>query len=524
MIDRYPSSAPDDESFIGRINKLLIYVALACVIALAIWPAWLRGGTPPALQWPFVPLGSALLALCALLPVSMASRQSALSIWLRDPFFYAGLFLLVLLGLQWRYAGRILFLNPVDRLWTYSPPLRPGWPFAFTRPESAEMLRWFFPAWAIGLVLRSHVFERRIIVKLFRFLAINAALIALLGMLQQGMGIPLFPFTAELHYVRLRFFASFGYENHAAAFFALFTAVSLGLLVHAIMNVRRDKQRRISRLVLSVMALMLNFTAMQMSLSRAGILLGWLLLAISSSWLAVMAWQRLSPAKRLNAIIGGGAAILMLAMLVYGFGYKTIGAELSTIRQGDAGSVAGQLVQTSTGDRIQLASAAWQIWQAHPWFGVGGWGFRYLLPYTATEDGWQWTQHYGKANVHNDPLQFLVEFGLVGAALLVMGFISLVTPVVGRHHGRWQRLSTKPLLFFPLLGCALVLLHSLIDLPFRSPAILFSVVITLAGTGALAMDVNPDGRALILRRVPCEPRSRCGSRRRVQAIKSNCMT
>ena len=73
----------------------------------------------------------------------------------------------------------------------------------------------------------------------------------------------------------------------------------------------------------------------------------------------------------------------------------------------------------------------------------------------------------GKANVHNDPLQFLAEFGLVGAGLLAALVVALLRPLWDRHIWR------QPLVLFALLGLGLTFAHSLIDLPFRCPSILW---------------------------------------------------
>ena len=84
----------------------------------------------------------------------------------------------------------------------------------------------------------------------------------------------------------------------------------------------------------------------------------------------------------------------------------------------------------------------------------------------------------GRANVHCDPVQFLVEFGVVGSlcmaavvAILAVGWLpGLRRSVLARWTG---------------FGCLAVLLHSFIDLPFRCPAILLSWCTLLAAVPRL---------------------------------------
>lgn len=137
-----------------------------------------------------------------------------------------------------------------------------------------------------------------------------------------------------------------------------------------------------------------------------------------------------------------------------------------------------------------VVAAALEIWKDSPWFGVGGWGFRYLavshLPEQAVE------KIAGLANVHNDPVQFLVEFGLIGNGLMALIVLVLARPVF------FGGVSQRPALLFAAAGVMIVLLHSLIDLPFRCPAIIYAWLTTLALVGRLCGVAGrcPQGEAL----------------------------
>jgi O-antigen ligase len=80
----------------------------------------------------------------------------------------------------------------------------------------------------------------------------------------------------------------------------------------------------------------------------------------------------------------------------------------------------------------------------------------------------------GRANVHNDPMQFLAEFGAIGAALMAA--------VVGVLLAPWRRLVAvrNPVMIMSLLGIIVTSVHSLVDLPFRCPTVMYHWLVVLA--------------------------------------------
>jgi hypothetical protein len=528
---------------------------LLALFALAAYPAWVRGGTPRDLQDPLVLLG--LIVVVVTVWIGMIRGVRAPTIrglvrWLRDPVFFGGLLLLGLLALQWRYAGRVLFFDPVAQAWTYTPPLRPGWPSAFTRPEAAEMLRWFFPAWAAVLAVRSGALGATGILTLWRWLVLNAAAVGILGIVQQQLERPLFPFTAELG--DLRFFASFGYENHAASFFTLMAAVAAGIAMRDLRSAERgagstERGARSTELgarsseqeawsaelgarsseqeawsaergarskerrgpsdrgrgarawggALMVGAFAVNLAAAHFSLSRAGFLMAWVLVAVGGAWALRRMWRGLEPAGRVNALAGGTAILLALAMAIIAIGRERISLELDTIGYLRDEIRTKNVASLTVGDRLLLGSAALGMARAQPAFGVGGWGFRYLLPYSLPDNDWEWSSTaLGKANVHNDPLQFLAEFGGVGAGLMALCVGVMLVPAFRREASGRRAAGSNPVVFFALAGLSLVFLHSLIDLPFRCPAILITWTLVIAGIRDLtgrARSAEPGARS-----------------------------
>jgi hypothetical protein len=158
------------------------------------------------------------------------------------------------------------------------------------------------------------------------------------------------------------------------------------------------------------------------------------------------------------------------------------------------------------------------MWKSHSLFGIGGWGYRYLLPLYVGEER-QKDITDGKANVHCDPAQQLAEFGALGFALLVGAVGWLAVPwfrLTGIGFGDWwrewraareerrkrrrlrrtpvaestvveavpepsvpeetvvpdRRVELEPVFVAGAAGLVVVVVHSLFDLPFRSPGVI----------------------------------------------------
>jgi hypothetical protein len=128
----------------------------------------------------------------------------------------------------------------------------------------------------------------------------------------------------------------------------------------------------------------------------------------------------------------------------------------------------------------QIEAAA-KIWWDYPLFGIGGNSYgEYLLQYVKDPQRRSFAiYHQGMANVHNDFMQFLCEFGIVGAGFLIAVFILLVVKIMTSRE--WK----QGFVLFGLLGISGVLIHSLIDLPFRSPPVIIAFAVVLAGYGML---------------------------------------
>ncbi len=427
---------------------------------------WAQGGTLPALQPPLLLLGAWVFAT-----LLFHLRGRILIVLRRDPLFWLGLLFLLLLVIQTWNAGRHLYFHPFEARWMFTPPPVPYLPWSFDRSESFQMLYWFAPAWALALALRHAPDRKRTGRVLLYFVMINGILLAVAGMVQWMAGTP-FLFRHTRPAFRL-FYATFAYRNHAGAYLVLVLAAVLGFLSYQIRWRHRAGMAVRAPVIWGTgFGGIVLVTAIHTSLSRAAILLSWVLIA----WfLAALVVGRIGRGRVGRLQVG-----LVLALVLF------ITSIWVIILGGDAFRTRTQSLHTWA---HQVENRQWQwetavrIWQDHPVWGVGGWGYRHLLPYYVDEAFARSAGDPGKANVHNDALQFLAEFGGVGLALLLGALV-----VTGAGFVRaWQSAREQPasaVFTMVFAGLLLVGLHSLIDLPFRNPAVLYTVVILLVAVPA----------------------------------------
>ena len=444
---------------------------LAALLALlAAGPAWLRGGTHADWMHPWPGVAAAVLAVVVIATRQRAGHHRDLC---RDPVTWLGLLFLGLLVTQWANAGRALFFDAAAGRWTHSPPPRPGWPFAFTAGEARQMLDWFFPAWVLVLGIRSPALGTSGLRRFWRLLAYQAGALAVFGIAQYATH------TTRMYgrfSMETPFFAAFGYPNHGGSYFLMILPLAVGLLCHegAIEEGARRRWRMASLGVVAILALI----AGNLSLSRSAILLSWAQLLPLGLLTLAFFWPRLEAAQRLNIIAAGVAALCLAGLLIFGLGREAIRREFKPEKDQKT------FFERETDFRAFQVRAALRIWEDHRWFGVGGWGYRYLLGHYLPPEDWSKISD-GKANVHNDPVQFLAEFGLVGSLALAGVVLTLLISVVRTGAG-WP-----PIILFPLLGVGLVGLQSLIDLPFRSPAVLYLWLASLAGAARALRPTRP---------------------------------
>ena len=440
------------------------------ILVLLSYTAWARGGTVLSLQALLPWMG--LFLFPGIFIISWWYRKEGnspiygfrlVAEFLKDPIFYFGLVFMVLLLLQWWNAGRTNVFNETHHCWIYTPPRISFLPSAITKADAREMLRWFFPAWSILLVLRRSVITKNAINAVLIGVMLNASILSAFGIFQYATGTHSIFWAVPLSG---DFFASFGYANHAGGFFTLILAVSLGFLANSCFCSYRKKMFS-KRIIGFTITSILLLTGANLSLSVAGIILSWGLVFFAVVYGIWYVWRDIRPSVRINLVFACVAVLCIGYFVAAGVGKEKFTDSVAQIKSKTA--------EREVSARFPKVETAFKIWNNNKLFGVGGWGYRYLAPNYVDDKTYESLKEAGSANVHNDPVQFLTEFGLLGYLMMSGVIICLVIPVCNKGI----RIIRKPRVLYPLLGVIITLLQSLFDLPFRSPAILYHWLIVL---------------------------------------------
>ena len=476
------------------INLLLRYGAAVHVALLVVYASWARGGSAPAYFWAIPWLALGIVELMFLLPPSgnaTSPHNAVRRVWrglLRDPIFYAGGVLILFLLLQWLNGPREMIRNAATATWEYTPPPWPGLPCCVNRADAAQVLLWAIGAYAVLLALRHGM---RFAAKrwLLQVIVYNGAVLSLVGLLHLMTG------TSNLFWIRpieVYFFSTFGYPNHASAFFTLVTAINLGLLFEAL-DGQRQESAGSSWLMI---ALALNLLGVCFALGRAGMVLTLGILVVAALYGVIYLWNRTSLATRLRLWVLIGGMVLAAGFFSVTVPDNVVIRELRTINW-------LHLHRQLQGDRAELARSAIDIWQDYPWAGVGGWGFRRYVGIYMGPEKYEYLRSAGRANVHNDAVQYLCEHGVIGL-VLILGLIFVLIgqlwfrlAVMPRKHDdgaiqpRSWFMSVSPVVWFCIIGTSATVIHSLIDLPFRNMAIIATWFIALASAPSFVPRRSP---------------------------------
>lgn len=324
---------------------------------------------------------------------------------------------------------------------------------------SAEHLWLFLFSFLSAFNLLLAVRHRRALRTLLLVFAANAALLAVFGTFQR--------FTADGLFFGLvpapnaRFFSTFVYGNHWAAYVLLPLAATAGLLFH---RRRRDSGQLASQspLALGLVALLLMAITPTLAGSRAGTLL----VLVFLGGCALSRWREL---RRQESRRGGSAVAAMLvtaliaALVVAGTVY--LGRDVVQERWRDT---RGEWQRGIAAERIALYRDTWKLAAAEPWFGWGAGSFDKTLqllrprPLAANR---QYEHSY--VDAHSDWLQSLAEVGWIGT--LLIGLTALLPLRQTGVHG-W----TSPIPACLLGACGLVVGYALVEFPFGNPAVVIA--------------------------------------------------
>ena len=528
---------------------MIRYIVFSLVALTLTLFTWLGGGI--VAQWlrPWALWLSLLMAEFALLVPEQRhgeslfdARKRVIRGILLDPLTWLSLALCTYLTIQWVNACTFMAWDELSESWKiFSPafeslrnpaalaymntppaigdsgflfwPEPPcAWlPWSLRADEARGVLYWFVPT-LVGVIVARHALLNHTKRQLLAFVCIMTSVLAIAGILQFIAG------SDFLYWGRKNaafFFATFGYPNHAACFFPMVMALSIGMLLWTLEH--RDVMKCLPARFYAASTVLCAVSGI-LSGSRAGMLLTLAVTAFSALYIPFRYFTSL-PSKLRFAV---PALILILGFTVVG----TAGFRIYAIQANQAYAEAKALAKTEEelaavsrlprygqvpavdGVLKEIADTDWEMFIEHPMlmrsgyqgilalrqhadyplFGSGAWSFRWLnIRYINAEDPEEqkWFENrkgVGQANVHNDTLQYLAEHGWVGFGLMLAIIAALALPflwVLVRSPAKtvsdvqadrcWlNRLNVACVYIF--IATFMAAFHSFIDLIFRSPA------------------------------------------------------
>jgi len=494
------------------MNWLAKHILFFHVAALIIALGWIHGGTRPDWLLPVIPwMAFAILQWLLLCPqpkrdeFMLESRQRIWKLITHDPLTTISLAFTVLLIIPFfNVAQGPMWVESTKQWQVFAPPVK--WlPFTTDIYRHGVVLLWFIPAMITVLSVKHGLLKRAKRV-LLEVICWNGAALVLLGFLQLALKA-----TAILGLTPLDtyFFSVFGYVNVGAAYFTLIGSLSFGLWLQqaaeeanlaVISTLDTDEMQ--SKLVTHRMffPMVICFAGAISTLSRAAIVLCVLLFVFFLVYGLAYIWKRITLGLRISILAGLSALIFCIIVLFFALKLEGLKKEMSSITL-DA------VVERVMGSNIYHVRVSKQILADYPLFGVGGWGYPVYQRVYMTPDEIKNMQIVGGSNVHNDMFQFLAEHGYVGFGLMIAFALLLVIPLA-RDITRFCRLKTAetqhaqplaashwfyripPVAVAVFAGTTATVLHSLGDLPFRSPAVLVVWLVALVCASGWLPTIN----------------------------------
>lgn len=176
---------------------------------------------------------------------------------------------------------------------------------------------------------------------------------------------------------------------------------------------------------------------------------------------AVIAWNR---KKSITTILTATTFALLLGSLIAWLGWSTVAARWQEIRLTHG-------VELSISTRLAIDKDALHMFAARPLLGWGLGNFATVYPQFRSF----FTDMYVNA-AHNDYLQMLVETGVLGGLAIVWFVVVLcragIRDILRPPRPAWglDGMFPNPLSTAALIGCAGLLVHSLVDFNLQIPA------------------------------------------------------
>lgn len=462
----------------------------ALAISLLFFLPWALGGMKLWGQYTAVTL-AALAFIVALIPRRYDERYHAsghlrLIMWpklLRFPIFWLGLVYFALIVCQifnpaWTYRSSSAgwWLESIDYI-RWLPHGIEGTPFKVMNGWRTLMIHG--AAWLLVCALWVGITRRKTAKLILTGVALNGVLVAIVVILQRLTETKklLWLWDAPSRY----FAAGFIYKNHAGEFLCLIVALCLGLAWWHMRQAEKELKKSHPGAVWALAALLV-LVGQMFTYARAATAVSLMFYVVILLAFIVRLFFRTR---------GGTPPLATAATALLGVGFMAV-----AITQMNTNTVLEKFEKLFKEDQFasvrirQIATTAtYEMAQHSPISGHGGGSFRFLFPLYQqhhpqifTQIEWfkigdtykQGPRRLYWEYAHNDYVQFLAEFGWVGATLVLITLACLLIAA-------WQvSLVTQFGLLLMAGGAALVAATAAVDFPFHNPAVLFTTVTVLA--------------------------------------------
>ncbi|MDB4345889.1 O-antigen ligase family protein [bacterium] len=403
---------------------------------------------------------------------------------LRWPPFYLSLAFLIYL-LMGALNPAVEVVRNESAWWVQEIQSRwPIWLPISVRSEYDPMNAWrvlasFTGSFALMWGLWAGLTRRKAVLLVLWSLLISGAAMAFVGILQHltEAEAVLWTFPSS----NRNFWGSFFYRNQGAAYLNLIL-VTAGVLYFYHAQKSRGRGQSGGPHLLCFVLFAGVVASVGLALSRGGILFAGIL---TVCFLALVLIHTLIGIRQITSF---WAALVPLVLLTLGVLVVVRYVDLEAIEQ-RFGDIEETIEEADQDLRYYSTKATWDMAQDRLWAGWGAGSFRYIFPIYQKEypkifynryredRGWVGRKVYRYA--HNDIVQFIAEYGLIGSGLLVLTFGSIIFPLI---------LPPKNVTYatlFLLAGITCACLHATVDFIFNSPAYWLALVGLIVGMSKL---------------------------------------
>lgn len=393
-------------------------------------------------------------------------RLRTLPILLRFPIFWIGLAFLLYVLIQalnpaWKFTetDRGPWLQGVSCIAWLPAGLRT--PFEPASPWRSLMI--YSSAWLSACAIWTGLTRRKSLRILLVLLTINAFLLALFGLAERALHADriFWSWTPPASY----FVSSFVYRNHAGAYFDLTLAICCAVGFWYYRRQIRRQESSSPAVMFGLFAAVIAAIVLY-SFSRGATILMLGLLAIVAGMIGRLSFlSRDSSRSLLTIVFVGLVFVIIVGLSLIGLKTDEIGERMRNLGR--------QIDPHSESFRLVVYQATWEMAEDRLVLGWGAGSYYYCFSgYQARHPEICFARDSHRRllfeHAHDDYLELLAEYGVVGCCLLVAGLAYCLFRLLCLRV--WRHPSASIL----LLGCLVTMIHATFDFPFFNPAILIT--------------------------------------------------